>query len=203
MQVAARKRDTACRRAKTRPRDMNKDSAAVAGHARAGVMVDLDDKIVKAIAALEVVAWFIGRPPERPVVASVLGVFAPGIVRRYAPHRQKGTRTRQAVCPPPQPNRMKSAGRRGAIAFAFRRLDAGAPQSRANRALPHHEPRLRVEPRADVHMDCGQRGFAHRLASAFCPEFCQTSCHEPPRRFKRNFFQPSLTIALTFCALTF
>jgi hypothetical protein len=39
-----------------------------------------------------------------------------------------------------------------------------------------------------VHMDCGQRGFAHRLASAFCPEFCQTSCHEPPRRFQAQFF---------------
>ena len=64
---------------------MNEDGAAMAGHARARVMVDFDDEIVKPVAALEAVAWFIGRPPERPVVASVLGVFAPGIVCRYAP----------------------------------------------------------------------------------------------------------------------
>ena len=167
-------------------------SAAVAGNARARVMVDFDDEIVKPIAALEAVAWFIGRPPERPVVAPVLGVFAPGIVRSYATDRQEGARTGQAVCPPPQPNRMKSAGRRGAIAFALCRLDAGAPQSRANRALPRHEPSLRVQPRADVHMDCRQRGSAHGVASAFCREFCQASCqasrHEPPRSSQAQFF---------------
>ena len=72
---------------------MNEYSAAVAGNARARVMVDFDDEIVKPIVALEVVAWFIGRPPERQVVAPVLGVFAPGIVRSYATDRQEGTRT--------------------------------------------------------------------------------------------------------------
>ena len=167
---------------------MNEYSAAAAGNARARIMVDFDDEIVKPIAALEAVAWFIGRPPERPVVAPVLGVFAPGIVRRYSPDRQERVRTRQAVCPPPQPNRMKSAGRRGAIAFAFRRLDAGAPQSRSNRALPHHEPSLRVQPRANVHVDCGQRGSAHRVGSAFCREFCQDLCHKLPRSSQAQFF---------------
>jgi hypothetical protein len=42
---------------------MNKDGAAVAGHARARVMVDFDDEIVKPIAALEAVACLFGRPP--------------------------------------------------------------------------------------------------------------------------------------------
>lgn len=199
LQVAARKCDTARRRAKTRPRDMNEHSAAMASNARARVMVDFDDEIVKPIGTLEAVAWFIGRPPERPVVAPVRGVFAPGIVRRDSPDRQERRGMRQAVCPPPQPNRMKSSGRRGAIAFAFRRLDAGPAQSRTNRALPRHEPGLHVQPRADVHMNCGQRGSAHRAASAFCREFC----HEPPRSSQTQLFQPKLTIVLTFCVLTF
>ena len=77
LQVAARKRDTASGRGKTGPSDMNEYSAAVA-------VVDFDDQVVKPIGALEAVAWFIGRPPERSVVAPVLGVFAPGIVSRDA-----------------------------------------------------------------------------------------------------------------------
>jgi hypothetical protein len=194
LQVTPRKRDTARSRAKTRPRDMNKYSAAVAGNTRPGVMIDFDDQIVKPIGTLEAVAWFIGRPPERAVVAPVLGVFAPGIVRRNSPDRQEGMRARQAVRPPPQPNRMKLAGRRGAIAFAFRRLDACPAQSGANRALPRHEPSLCAQPRAHVHMNCGQRSLAHWVVSAFC--------HELSRSSQAQLFQPKLTIALTFCALT-
>src|SRR5262245_38696388 len=135
---------------------MNEYSAAVAGNTRARIVVDFDDQIVKPIGALEAIAWFIGRPPERVIVAPVRGVFAPGIVPPNWPNRQEGTRAARAVRPPPQPNRMKLAGRRSAIAFAFRRLDAGPAQSCANRALPRHEPSLRAQPRADVHMDCGQ-----------------------------------------------
>jgi hypothetical protein len=80
LQVATRKRDTASSRAKTRPRDMNEYRAAAAGDPRAHIMVDFDDQIVEPIGALEAVAWFIGRPPERAIVAPVFGVFAPGIV---------------------------------------------------------------------------------------------------------------------------
>jgi hypothetical protein len=63
---------------------------------------------------------------------------------------------------------MKLASWRGAIAFAFRRFDAGPTHSRANCALPCHEPSLRAQPRARVHMDSGQRGSAHWLVFAFC-----------------------------------
>src|SRR5882757_5936342 len=54
-----------------RPRHMEEDSAASAGDARAGVVVDLDDEIVKVVLPPEPVPWFIGRPPERAVVATV------------------------------------------------------------------------------------------------------------------------------------
>ena len=84
LQVVARKRDTASRRGKTGSSDMNEYSAAVAGNTRTRVVVDFDDQVVKPIGALEAVAWFIGRPSERAVVAPVLGVFAPGNVSRDA-----------------------------------------------------------------------------------------------------------------------
>ena len=196
LQVAARKRDTARSRGKTRPRDMNEYSAAVAGNARPGVMVDFDDQIIESIGALEPVPWFIGRPPERAVIASVRGVFAPGVVHRDSPDRQEGTRARQAVRPPPQPNRMKSAGRRSAVAFAFRRLDACPAQSRADRALPCHEPSLRTQPRAHVYVNRGQRGLAYRIVFS--------SRHERSRICRRRVpqaqvFRSKLSIALTFC----
>jgi hypothetical protein len=49
LQVAVRKRDAACGRSKPSPRDVNEYGAAVPGDARALVMVDFDDQIVKSI----------------------------------------------------------------------------------------------------------------------------------------------------------
>jgi hypothetical protein len=174
---------------------VNENSAAVAADARAGVMVDFDDQIVKPIGTLQTIAWFIGRPPERTVIAPVFGVFAPGIVRRYSPDRQQGTRVRQAIRTPPQPDRMKLAGGRRAIAFAFCRPDACPTQSRANRALPHREPSLPAQSRADVQMDCGQRGLTYCLAhwAVF------SSRHELSQGSQAQLFQVELISALTFC----
>ncbi len=199
LQIAARKRDTAGGREKSWPRDMKKYRTAVAGDARARVMVDLDDQIVKPVGTFEAIAWFIGRPPEWTIVAAVLGVFAPGVVRRDRPDRQESAWSRQAIRPPPQPNRMKSADRRGAIAFAFRCLDACPAQSCANRALPRHEPSLRPQSRTDVHMDRRQGGLTHWVAQ----RLVFSSRHELSRSSQAQSFQPRPTIALSFCALTF
>jgi hypothetical protein len=73
---------------------VNKYSAPVPGDARAAVMVDFDNQIIKPVGTLEAIAWFIGRPPERPIVTAIHWVLAPGIVGRYAPDRQQGARAR-------------------------------------------------------------------------------------------------------------
>ena len=104
---------------------MDKDRTAVAGDPRAGVVVDFDDEIVEPVSAPKAVAWFIGRPPERPIVAAVLRIFAPGILSHDRADGQQSARPRYAVCPPPQPNRMKLPCRRCAVAFPFRGFDAG------------------------------------------------------------------------------
>ena len=55
----------------------------------------------EAVGAAQPVAWFIGRPPEGVVVAPVMRVLAPGIVRADAAHRQQCPRPRQAIGAPP------------------------------------------------------------------------------------------------------
>lgn len=118
--------DAAGRRGKALPGDMDKHGAAPAGHARPSIMVDFDNQIVEAVVAAQPVAWFIGRPAERLVIAAIQGVLAPGIVAPDPAHRKQCPRPRQAIGPPPQADGMKSAGRRAAVAFVLRRLDSGA-----------------------------------------------------------------------------
>ena len=56
LQIIAHERDTARSGAKTPPGDVDEYSTAMAGNARARVMVDFDDKIVQSIGALKTVA---------------------------------------------------------------------------------------------------------------------------------------------------
>ena len=107
---------------------MDENGAAAAGHARPGIVVDFDDYVVEAVAAAEPVAWFIGRAPEAVVIAPVVRVLAPGIVRADAADRQQCPRPRQAIGAPPQPHWQKSAARGAAVAFALIGLDAGAAE---------------------------------------------------------------------------
>ena len=87
LQVAARERDTAGSGSKARPRDMDENRATAARDAWPRVVVDLNDQVIKSVGTPKAVAWFIGRPPEPPIVASVLGILAPGVVDRDRPDR--------------------------------------------------------------------------------------------------------------------
>ena len=124
-------RDAAGGAGPVRPRHMHEHRAAAAGDARAGVVVELDDEVVEAVVAPEPVAWFIGRPPERPIVAPVGRVFAPGQRRIDAPRRQPGARPRPPIGAPPQAQRAGT----GRAAWR-RRLRACWPRCRRGRARP-------------------------------------------------------------------
>ena len=84
-------RDTACGRAETLPGNVDEYRAAAAGDAGPGIVVDLDDQVVEPVVTAEPVAWFIGRAPERPVIAPIRRVLAPGVVRR---DRRTGSKVR-------------------------------------------------------------------------------------------------------------
>ena len=120
--------DRACRSAtqpavgaKSWPGHVDEYGAAAAGDARPGVVVDFDDQIVEVVGAAEPVAWFIGRAPERSVVAPVGGSshqasFGPmrrtgsqrrGRGRRSARHHSRSGRNRPRGVPP-SPSRLSA-----------------------------------------------------------------------------------------------
>jgi hypothetical protein len=67
--------------------DVDEHGAAAKSHARPRVVIDLDQHVVEAVGPQQAVAWFIGRSAEWPVVAAVVRVLAPGVVRADAPYR--------------------------------------------------------------------------------------------------------------------
>lgn len=112
---------------------MDEHGAAAPGHAWPGVVIEFDNQIVKAVVTAEPVAWFIGRPAECVVIAAVCWVFAPGVVKSDPARREQSPWPRQAIGAPPQANRVKPAGWRGGIAFAFGCLNPGAAERDARR----------------------------------------------------------------------
>jgi hypothetical protein len=67
--------------------EMQEDCASAAGNARARVVVDFDNEIIEMIIPPQPVSSLSRRQPDRPVVAAVGRVLAPGVCRRYAPDR--------------------------------------------------------------------------------------------------------------------
>lgn len=134
-EVVACERHTARRRAVSRTGNVNEDGAAAPRYARSQIVVDFNDKIVEIVIATQPVAWFIGRPMKWPVIAAVGGVLAPSVVEADRTHGQECPRPSQTIGSPPQPNRMKAAGRGAAIALALAGLDPTAAQRNPQRPL--------------------------------------------------------------------
>jgi hypothetical protein len=88
-------------RGKIRPRDVDEYGAAPSNDPGTGIVVDLDDEVIQAICPAEPIAWFIGRPPERAIIAPISGIFAPRIGGADAADGQLCTGPEQPVGPPP------------------------------------------------------------------------------------------------------
>src|SRR5690242_3912951 len=99
--------DAAGGRRKIVPRQMQKYRTAEARDARRGIVIDLDDEIVKVVVALEAVADLIAAKLDRPVVVAAGWIFAPGVLRSDRPNWQERQRTRVTVGAPPQSQRPK------------------------------------------------------------------------------------------------
>ncbi len=63
---------------------MNENGAAAPRHPRPGIVVDLDNQVIKAVIPSKPVAWFIGRPTERAVIAAIRRIFTPYVAESNA-----------------------------------------------------------------------------------------------------------------------
>ncbi len=138
----------------SRTGNVNEDGAAAPRYARSRIVVDFNDKIVEIVVATQPVAWFIGRPMKRPVIAAVGRVLAPSVVEADRAHGQECPRPSQTIGPPPQPDRMKSAGRSAAVALALVGLDPAAAERYPQRPLGSgYQPTLGAAARAGAEVD--------------------------------------------------
>lgn len=145
---------------------MNEHGAAAAGDARPRIVIEFDEDIVEGVVAAKPVAWFIGRPPERPIVTPVGRIFTPGVAGSDTTSRQQCSRMREAVGPPPQPHGTKSPARGAAVALALVRSHAGAPEGNGHGQVAGAEPALRSPPRPRTDLDPGKRSPSHGMAAA-------------------------------------
>src|ERR1700749_2833620 len=162
---------------------MDKDRAAPTSHPRPGVVIDLDNDVVEPVLAPKPVAWFNGRPAERPIVPPVLSIFAPGVGRADPAGRQRGPRQGKPVRPPPQSQWPEQAARGAAIALALIGLDTAAAERNRHTPRAGAEKPLRWPAGSGPDMDGGNGRSAHSVdgggdfptAACSCILTCSTS----------------------------
>src|SRR5215212_5754378 len=136
---------------------MQEHGAAAAGYPWAGVVIDLDDEIVKVILARQPVAGLIPHQANGLIVAAVVRVLAPGVFGADRPDRQIGPRSGMAVGAPPQLQRTVRAFRGAAVALSLVGEDSAATKCH------RYGPALRGQPaparvaRSPVNPNCRQR----------------------------------------------
>src|SRR5438128_5567073 len=145
---------------------MNEDGAAPTRHARARVMIDLDDEIIELIVPPQAVAAVIGRALEGTVVAAIGGIFTPSKGRINASGRQQCRRVRMAIRAPPQADEAKAAARRRAITLEFVGANAAAAEHDLQCARSGEQDASGPAPRTGPHADQGKGPPMHGMASA-------------------------------------
>lgn len=160
-QIFATQADAARGRREPVAGDMDEDRAAAAGNAGPRIVVDLDNEVVEPVDALEPIARFTGRAPERLVITAISRPLAPGIFGPDPSHRQGGAWPWQAIGAPPQPNRTKAACRRGPVAFALIGLDTGPAKRNRNDGPPSRQPPLRRPARPGGNVQYPKRSPRH------------------------------------------
>ena len=133
---------------------MNEDGAAAPLHPRPAIVIDLHHEIVERIGAPQAVPAVPAVPvgePDRPVVATVGRILAPGIAAANAAHRQTRLRASRRVGPPPQSDGAKSSARGRPVAFALEGFKARASQrNRKAHAAGKQPTAMRTSPRPGV-----------------------------------------------------
>lgn len=154
--------DTACRWAKSGASQVDENRAAAAGHARARVVVELNDQVVQMIASPQAITSLARCQAQGLVVTAVLRVFAPRIEWRDAAGRKLRLRPRRPVRAPPQSLQAEPSTRCSTVAFPLVRLDASPAERNRERVHPNRQPAA-----AAVANGCAHLQKAHGFALDF------------------------------------
>jgi len=167
--------DASRRRSKSRPGKVDEYGAAAAGDTRPRVVVDLHDEIIEMVLPPQPVAGRSLDEPNRPVVAPVGRVLAPGVrrlilrtgrpVRGRGPrsarhHTRSGRKRPRGVAPSPStlfaltPQRPSATCRRSGPATSHPRLRSPAPAVTVTRG---RVLRRRRAPIASIEVVFGRR----------------------------------------------
>jgi hypothetical protein len=93
--------DTAGGRRQAWAGDVDEHGAAATGNPGPRVVIEFEKNVVEGVVAPEAVAWFIGRPPERAVIAPISRIFTPGVGGADPAKGERCPRARKAIGPPP------------------------------------------------------------------------------------------------------
>lgn len=143
---------------------MDEHRTAAPADAGPRIVINFHNEIVQMVGASQPIAWFIGRPLDGAVIASVGRVFAPGVSGADAADRQEGPRPRQPVGPPPQPYRAEMASRRGAVPLALVGRNTRSTERNRQGQRPGKQKALRPPARPRANADKAKRNPSHTLA---------------------------------------
>jgi len=155
---------------------MDEHGAAAAGDSGLRVVVNLNKQVIEAVIAPQAVAWFTGRPLKSLVIPPVGRIFAPGIGATDAAQRQWRPRAWQAIGPPPNPHRQKLTAWYAAVALAFVRLNAAAPERDGHNAQTSAHQTLRAATWPRVNADRARGIPRHSVTGLSVANFPTPAC---------------------------
>ncbi len=135
---------------------MDEDGAAAVTDTRARVVIDFNNEVVETVRAPETVTRRAFQQADRLIVAAVVRVFAPAVIRPNGPHGQSGARPRRAVGSPPKPDQPETPARRRAVALEFVGENAATAEGYRNDAPTEAQDALR--PNARLRRNINGRG---------------------------------------------
>lgn len=163
--------DAAGSRPQSRSRHMDEYCAATVRNPGPGIVIELDDQVIEVIIAPQPVAGCMFRSTDRPVVASIRRILAPGVGSVDAAHRQSGARTWTAIGAPPHLTRPESSLRRRPVAFTLVGANAGSPErgSASRRIGENPATRRQARSRPDVNKSQGCQSHTRKIMEFASP----------------------------------
>ncbi len=140
LQIGPPQCDATCGRREIRLCKVNEDGAAAPAHARPPVVVELDHQVIGRIGAVHALVSARHRQSDRLVIARVIGIVAPAVLRADAQDRETGARPQPPIGAPPHAHETISSARGCAVALALVIFHSSTAQRHREALRPGGDP---------------------------------------------------------------